>query len=429
MPHAMNFRLSDGHDLALTGEGGQLSTALLIDNEIARYVADWRLNRRAAILRFTEAVEERFEDDTRGIRARELQLTMTLALGFYLVTALTDIVLVPDIGLTGLVMRTFGSLPILLTILFSSKLKGRSREVFVTFAAIFAVVLLATVPAISSAPLSPFAFATAFQGMIYCNTTIPLRFVYACVCSIACCAIIVFEVFAHPGISRELGAMLTFQVVIAASYSLITSYRVERSMRMNYLLSSREALRLQTLSADREVLTTLSNTDSLTGLVNRRHFDRESMSILSNPSNTEKQVALLFFDVDHFKRYNDHYGHPAGDGCLRAVASAVSAALRGTDSLTARYGGEEFAILLRDVNQAQAERIAERVCRAVSAQALPHMNRADGVKFVTISIGVACGTISERLTIDGLIEAADSALYTAKRAGRNQVAFGLLEAA
>jgi diguanylate cyclase len=97
--------------------------------------------------------------------------------------------------------------------------------------------------------------------------------------------------------------------------------------------------------------------------------------------------------------------------------------------LTARYGGEEFAILLVNENQAQAEMIAQRVCKAVSEKALSHLNRKDGVKFVTISVGVSCGIISDRLTIEDLIESADSALYAAKRRGRNRVEFFFFEAA
>jgi diguanylate cyclase (GGDEF)-like protein len=338
-------------------------------------------------------------------------------------------VFVPDLGWIGLLVRAF-VVPIVLIAIFSiPRMPGRLREACVTSTGMIVITVMTTVPAVSSAPLAPFAFATAMLGLIYGNTTLPLRFRHACATSMICGAIMVSEIFAHPGISLELQWVLTFQVVMASTFSLITSYRVERSTRLNYLLSSREALRLETLSADREKLTALSNTDVLTGLVNRRHFDRESSAIFSSPSNEGKDVALLFIDVDHFKCYNDHYGHPAGDRCLRAVASAVSGALRGASNLTARYGGEEFAILLVNESQAEAEVIAQRVCQAVFDKALPHLNRKDGVKFVTISVGVSCSIINDRLTIEGLIASADSVLYAAKRRGRNRVEFSFVEAA
>jgi diguanylate cyclase (GGDEF)-like protein len=417
------------HEFASMDDGDHVSTALLIESEIQRYSTDWRSNSSSVFLKFLPEVERRFEIDTRRSRARELQLTMALGVGFFLTTTITDFVFDPDLGLLGLMARAL-VVPIVLMSIFSMpRLPGHLQETCVTITGMIVISVMTTVPAVSSAPLAPFGFATAMLGLIYGNTTLPLRFKGAYLTSIVCGAIMILEIFAHPGMSLELQWVLTFQVVMASTFSLITSYRVERSTRINYLLSSRESLRLKILSADREKLTALSNTDALTGLVNRRHFDRESAAIFASPSNAGKDVALLFIDVDHFKRYNDHYGHPSGDACLRAVASAVSGALQGASNLTARYGGEEFAILLVNENQTQAEMIAERVCKAVSEKALPHLNRKDGAEFVTISVGVSCGVISDRLTIKGLIESADSALYAAKRRGRNRVEFFFFEAA
>ncbi len=420
--------VSGGAQIASTVEGGNSSTALLIESEIQRYAA-WRLNRRAATLKFAEDIERHFEVDTRAARMYELRLTLSLSVGFYLATTVLDSVFVPDLGITGLVMRICAAQLLLFFIFAGAKLSYRHREMLITFTATVAVIVLATIPAISSSPFSPFAFMPSILAMIYANTTFPLRFKYACIFSIACCGVIIFEIFLHPTITFDLFWTSGFMVVLGAVFSVITSYRAERSVRLNYLLSTREALRLSLLAADREILTTLSNTDALTGLLNRRHFDRQSAAIFANPLNAGKEVALLFIDVDYFKQYNDYYGHPVGDDCLREVAAAISGALRGTNDLTARYGGEEFAVLLFDIKQAQVELIAERVCRAVSAKKMQHFNRIDGVKVVTISVGVACGIVDEGCTIDGLIKTADRALYTAKRGGRNRVEFSLSEAA
>jgi diguanylate cyclase (GGDEF)-like protein len=429
MSHSHNFESSDGHELSSTGDDAHLSAALLVDSEIVRYGTQWRKNRRAAILKFAPEIERRFEADTQVTRSRELRLTFIFGIGFYLATSVTDFIIVPDIGMTGTFIRALNVPLLLVPVLFGSKLSVRFLEMIVGFVAIVAIAALATIAAISSAPLAPFAFMTATLALIYANSTFPLRFKYAVACSAACCGTIALEACLHPGIDAALSYLLTFQTVVGGSFSLITSYRIERSTRLNYLLSSREGLRLQILAADREMLTALSNTDALTGLVNRRHFDRESLAVLSDSANAGKDVALLFIDVDHFKRYNDHYGHPAGDGCLRAVALAISDSLRGTDTMAARYGGEEFAVLLLDVTQAQAQMIAERVCKSVSAQSLQHLNRNDTFKIVTISIGVACGVIGGCLTVDKLIGSADSALYAAKRGGRNRALFNLAEAA
>jgi diguanylate cyclase (GGDEF)-like protein len=408
---------------------GRSVTAVLIDNEIARYSANWRSNRSARILKFCPPLERLFEADTRMTRARELQLTAVLGTGFFFSTSITDFVFVPDLELKGLVVRALLLPLIFTTILYFPKMPGLVREAAITLTGMVVLTVMSTITAISSAPLSAYAFATAVIGLIYGNTTLPLRFRDACLTSLICGGIMIAEIFAHPGVSSELRWVLAFQVVMGSTFSLITAYRIERSTRLNYLLSSREAVRLSMLAADREKLAALSNTDALTGLVNRRCFDSESAAIFVDRSNVGKEVALLFMDVDYFKNYNDHYGHPAGDSCLRAVATAISSAPRETKSLTARYGGEEFAILLLDVKRREAELIARRVCRAVSEQRLPHLYRDDRVKHVTISVGVASGKIGDHLTVDSLIETADNALYVAKREGRNRVEFRLPKAA
>jgi diguanylate cyclase (GGDEF)-like protein len=429
MLHSHDLSLSETHELASTDDPDQVSTALLIDSEIVRYGMEWRTDGHAAILQFPPEIEQRFEADTRGARNRELRLTVGFGLCFYMLVSVTDSIFVPDLGATGLLIRTINVPLLLIPLLFASKLSARVREAVVTLVAIVVISALSTIAAISSAPLAPFAFITPTLALIYANSTFPLRFKYAVICSAACCGTMALQIILHSRIDLALGYMLIFQTVVGGTFSLITSYRIERSNRLSYLLSSREGLRLQILAADREMLTSLSNTDALTGLVNRRHFDRESAAALSDSANVGKDAALLFIDVDHFKRYNDHYGHHAGDGCLRAVATAISDGLRGTDTIAARYGGEEFVILLLDVTQAQAQMIADRVCRSVSARSLQHLNRKDSLNLVTISVGVGCAVVDGSLTVETLIESADSALYAAKRAGRNRVQFNLAEAA
>ena len=123
-------------------------------------------------------------------------------------------------------------------------------------------------------------------------------------------------------------------------------------------------------------------------------------------------------DIDHFKLYNDHYGHPAGDGCLRRVADALRATVRGTDLVT-RYGGEEFTVVLPGADLTTAVQIAERARAAVVALGQEHAAAAAGV--VTVSVGVAAITPSALASADQLIERADVELYRAKRSGRNQV--------
>ena len=127
-------------------------------------------------------------------------------------------------------------------------------------------------------------------------------------------------------------------------------------------------------------------------------------------------------DVDHFKAYNDHYGHQAGDQCLRTVADLIATHARRTSDLVARYGGEEFALLAPATDAQHAMAIARGVCEALARLAIPHAKSPHGV--VTISIGVATAMPDEANSWTVLIEQADRALYQAKQDGRNRAHLG-----
>ncbi len=164
----------------------------------------------------------------------------------------------------------------------------------------------------------------------------------------------------------------------------------------------------------------LSETDGLTGIANRRRFDAGLFAELHRAARAGTPTALLMLDADHFKAYNDRLGHQAGDECLRVLAQTIATPVRNPTDLVARYGGEEFAIILPDTSIVAAGMIAERLRLAVLARAIPHPDNPGGL--VTVSIGVACHNRGNGTTPARLIEAADAALYAAKRAGRNRVA-------
>ena len=159
---------------------------------------------------------------------------------------------------------------------------------------------------------------------------------------------------------------------------------------------------------------TRASTDGLTGLPNRRYFD-EFCGLLARRRRAGDAVGVLMIDIDHFKRLNDTHGHAVGDEVLRAVAGAIAGAVR-EDDVPARYGGEEFAVLLRNPSRAVAEGIGERVRAAVRALDLRDLR----VPGTSVSIGVAVQQAPDQ-PIAELIEAADRALYRAKKAGRDRV--------
>ncbi len=160
--------------------------------------------------------------------------------------------------------------------------------------------------------------------------------------------------------------------------------------------------------------------DGLTQLANRRRFDEFLTQEWDRHLITKKPLSLLICDVDHFKLYNDNYGHQAGDSCLKMVASKISSCFRSGD-VVARYGGEEFAIVLPETDGAIAVRVADRARLAVERAALAHA--ASSVSdWVTLSIGVACTASMENIcNLPELISEADRNLYLAKHRGRNRV--------
>ena len=176
----------------------------------------------------------------------------------------------------------------------------------------------------------------------------------------------------------------------------------------------------QELAAANEQLARLSTTDGLTGLANRRHFDDRLQAEWQRGARRQQPLAVVLIDIDHFKRYNDHYGHVAGDECLRRVAQLLQAHARRTDEVVARYGGEEFVLLLRDTTAEQAQTLAEQCRHTLRMLGLPHAVSSTA-EVLTLSAGVCAGVPDPQLNPLALLQGADAALYRAKEAGRNRV--------
>lgn len=174
---------------------------------------------------------------------------------------------------------------------------------------------------------------------------------------------------------------------------------------------------LQELNA---TLEKLAQQDGLTGLANRRKFDQAIDNALARAKDAATPLAMILIDVDYFKKFNDLYGHVAGDECLRQVAAVIKASEKRSSDLAARYGGEEFAVLLPDTDVAGALVVAESIRKALHALKIEHAGNANGI--VTVSAGIDVLTsISETDSAASLIGAADAALYSAKASGRDRI--------
>lgn len=159
--------------------------------------------------------------------------------------------------------------------------------------------------------------------------------------------------------------------------------------------------------------------DGLTGIANRRHFDEALAREWRRGQRHQRPLALFLIDIDYFKKFNDHYGHLAGDECLRTVARTLQQQLKRGGDVAARYGGEEFACLLSNIQPEDALSKAQALCRSVAAMRLPHAT-SPVAPHVTISVGVALWFFDREGTPTQLLAAADAALYVAKNAGRNR---------
>jgi len=171
-----------------------------------------------------------------------------------------------------------------------------------------------------------------------------------------------------------------------------------------------------------EQLIRLSTTDALTEVGNRRLFDQTLKTEWARAARRGEPVGLLMIDIDHFKEYNDHYGHPAGDACLRQIARMVGEAVRRGGELVARYGGEEFALLLPGAGLDEARHAAERCTQIVGDAKIEHRSSTTSA-WVTVSIGVASQVASSGVDGGVLVDIADAALYRAKRCGRGRIEY------
>ena len=201
--------------------------------------------------------------------------------------------------------------------------------------------------------------------------------------------------------------------------TLVASHGFEFRERRAWLLR-KQSLRMQaSLAQASEKLRELSVRDPLTGLHNRRHFDATLDQAFVSAGDIGQSVAMLMVDVDFFKRYNDHHGHPAGDACLQSVAKILADEGRLQKSVVGRLGGEEFGMVLPGRSLEEALAIGHRICEAVRAAGIEH--RASTIaQHVTVSVGVAVSKSGHGKSCHGLVQMADQALYCAKEAGRDR---------
>jgi diguanylate cyclase len=237
-------------------------------------------------------------------------------------------------------------------------------------------------------------------------------------------------------ISEALGTAQTYDASLSGASEKLTTARTAAQVReiVDTLLKSTREMRdtnkalearlalskteIGNLQQSLEAIRAESLTDPLTGLGNRKYFDRMIETEVQNALANNQPLSLLMLDIDHFKSFNDSYGHLTGDQVLRLVGMSLKQTIKGQD-ITARYGGEEFVVVLPNTALRQALTVADHIRRAVMAKELKKKSTGEILGRVTISVGVSM--LKPDDDTDSLIERADACLYAAKRAGRNRV--------
>jgi diguanylate cyclase (GGDEF)-like protein len=211
---------------------------------------------------------------------------------------------------------------------------------------------------------------------------------------------------AYLGVSADHLIFASCVVFATAMMSVLSALRMEKLLRANFI--------------ENRLLNDIAERDGLTGLYNRRMFDSLTNRLWLQAQRNQEALQVILVDIDHFKAYNDLYGHPAGDTCIRRVASIIARAAKRPFDFCARYGGEEFALVLYGPSGDNPTSLPEQIRRDTMALNIPH-GKADGAGILTVSIGSATAQPDTKRSLAGLIQTADEALYRAKQVGRNRV--------
>lgn len=383
-----------------------------VDEEIAAG-RRWRLG-------FGAAVERRFEADEGPARRRALVIAGLLGLLVYNAFLLNDLFVRREVFFAALgwrsVVTCYGG-AVLLAV-GRQWIGPRWREHLM--ASTLAVTMLCScivfrLTVSEARTYDAFVFSLLF---LVGNISFPLRFGHAVVSSALCLAIAAAFIVLDPRMPDQARIFAMTLMAGTAVFTIQACHSIERSARQSYLLRLREMLASRAAERRADGFARLSQTDPLTGLPNRRAFDLALPGRCRSTAESGHWLSVVVIDIDNFKRYNDLYGHPAGDACLKRVGQAMRQALD-ERAFLGRIGGEEFAALVASEAADDGQEAVERLRRAVEALAIPHAGNGPQ-RIVTISLGVALRAPDGPDGADMLMAAADAALYQAKHRGRNR---------
>jgi diguanylate cyclase (GGDEF)-like protein len=378
-------------------------------------------SRVTLLLRFPPELEDRYDRDRRrqtDVRPRILALS-TLIIGLF--TA-GDYALSPATLGRSLLYRVLVLLPCATAVLWllrRPRLRRHADLLYLIYCLIAAACCIAAFP--GDDPVTSLYTQVTFVLLLWtivATTRLKMPLALVCVASLLLGDIVVL--LRSPWLTAAQRITSLTQFTAAAVLSAVARHRSDYAQRMAYLLRLREELRREELAGLNAHLTEISTQDPLTGLANRRLFDQQLQAVWTRALRDGAPVSVAMIDVDHFKRLNDTHGHAAGDLVLVLLADTMRAHIRHGTDLAARFGGEEFLILFPGMVKQEAVQAAERLRLHIANTALPASDAQPALR-CTVSCGVACMRPTPNARPAELVELADTALYRAKRQGRNRV--------
>ncbi len=368
-----------------------------------------QLKRGFAKLRFAGLLEKEFREFYVLQNLPRARLSGLIALILALVVTCIDLVLGPESN-NGLNALRLGVLCPLLAVIGVAISFPAARRYYTEVAAV-GVTLVGFV-------VTYITHIAALQGASYVLAGLVMVILYAClflgllfniaigIAALLVATHVVMAFVLHMPLNElyYMTAILGTTAVIGG----ICTYNLEHALRTNFL--------------ETRLLNELAERDGLTGLYNRRIFDDFIRRVWRQSRREDVAIGIIFVDIDYFKIYNDLYGHQAGDDCLKKVANSIARCAKRPFDFSARYGGEEFVLVLYGPPDDYARGLPEQIRCDVMDLAIPHEG-SECASSVTVSVGVALARAGSSRSLNGAIQAADEALYQAKREGRNRVIF------
>lgn len=366
-------------------------------------------------LKFPEESEKAFRHYYYRRSIYQVRVAFFLAICLYGIVGLIDPYVVTNVTKEVRVLRYLVALPVFmasLIALFTIR-KEIVIQVVGTISVFVGAVAVAFMMCLDPGIGGYLYFSGFLLTVIYGYTFIRLRVGYASICGWAATVLYVITAVFPRHVPMPILVNNTLFAIIANTIGMFVAYVLEANLRSEYLNAI-------TMNRANRQLHKLSLFDDLTKVPNRRLFDLRLSFEFNRLRKTGQPLSLIIADIDYFKEYNDHYGHPGGDHCLVRIAETLQQFAGRTGDLAARYGGEEFAVILANTSLPEARIRAEKIRQEVRRMNISHPN-SSAASIITLSLGAAAIIPSRYNSFTDLIMAADDALYRAKNNGRDRV--------